>query len=434
MDAATRATLRELRPLIARVMPGILDEFYAHAVTYPEVARLFPDQAIMRHAMDMQIKHWDVIAAAAFDASYVASVTRVGQTHHRLGLEPQWYIGGYSFLLSALQQAVELDGGAGWFVWRTPAQRAKKAIQLAAITQAALLDMDLALSVYLSAGRREKAELISRLLGASFQNTIETVSAASVQFQATAQALAQTASTAEQLANSTASTSVTVSSNVQSIASASDRLVGSSTEIAKQVDEVDRIIKLALQQVAKTDLSISNLSQMTNQIDGVIKIITEIAEQTNLLALNATIEAARAGVAGRGFAVVAQEVKLLATQTTQATEEIGAQIAQVTATFRDTMAAIKEIFATIRRSSEVSAAITVTIEQQSVATQEISHSVRNIAGDVSAVAANMDKVSAGAADTGTASDQLLISAQALAGESLRLKNEVENFLAAVRAA
>ena len=66
-----------------------------------------------------------------------------------------------------------------------------------------------------------------------------------------------------------------------------------------------------------------SLVEEAKKIGEVVNLIQDIAEQTNLLALNATIEAARAGESGKGFAVVASEVKNLASQTANATEQIG---------------------------------------------------------------------------------------------------------------
>ena len=86
-------------------------------------------------------------------------------------------------------------------------------------------------------------------------------------------------------------------------------------------------------------------------------LINSIASQTNLPALNATIEAARAGEAGKGFAVVASEVKNLANQTSKATEEIGAQIADMQQVTHHVVDAIETIGGTIAEISTIAAAI-----------------------------------------------------------------------------
>jgi hypothetical protein len=115
IDSATRATLREMRPLFAKVLPEVLDGFYVQVSKTAAVGSMFSNPQHMRHAKDMQIKHWDVIAAAEYGEAYLQSVNRIGETHNKLGLEPRWYIGGYSFIIAGVLRAIETGVSAGWF-------------------------------------------------------------------------------------------------------------------------------------------------------------------------------------------------------------------------------------------------------------------------------------------------------------------------------
>jgi methyl-accepting chemotaxis protein len=165
-----------------------------------------------------------------------------------------------------------------------------------------------------------------------------------------------------------------------------------------------------------------------------VRLIEEIASQTNLLALNATIEAARAGEAGKGFAVVASEVKTLATQTSRATEEITSQISAVQAATQNSVQAIDRIGETIRSISSISGSIAAAVEEQTAATREIARNVEHAAQGTGHVTENIQAVSQAASQTGEAAAGVLGSAEDLARQSDQLRNELERFVAAVRAA
>lgn len=229
-----------------------------------------------------------------------------------------------------------------------------------------------------------------------------------------------------------ASASNTASANVESVSAAGHELSASIREIARQVEQSTAIARAAVAEAAETNRKVEGLSSSANRIGEVISLINGIASQTNMLALNATIESARAGKAGQGFAVVAHEVKTLAGQTAQATDDIAQQISAVQDGTRAMVEAIHAIANTITRIDSFSASIAGAIEEQGTVTGEIARNVEAASQGVREVSTSVSEVAEAAAETGRMARDVFSIAESLKTHSRSLEGEVERFLAKIR--
>ena len=224
----------------------------------------------------------------------------------------------------------------------------------------------------------------------------------------------------QELSHNTATSASDIQTQAVTIAAASDEMVSTTSNIAhscetaaassneckdlthNSVGLVEQAVENIRAQSERTKVNsahVANLAQQTQAIGSIVLTIDDIAAQTNLLALNAAIEAARAGEAGRGFAVVADEVRALASRTTQSTKEISDMIKSIQT---DTQSASDSIAISVQNMEQVAAdaknvkvvlndienrvtdinmqitQIATAAEEQTTATSEISNHMQNV--------------------------------------------------------
>jgi methyl-accepting chemotaxis protein len=282
--------------------------------------------------------------------------------------------------------------------------------------------------------KREALIALANRFDASVGRLVGLMASGSTELESTAQSMTGTAERTNQQATIVSSAATEASDRVQTVAAAAEELSSSISEISRQVAQSAEITTRAVDNARRTDTIVRALADGAKQIEHVAELISSIAGQTNLLALNATIEAARAGEAGRGFAVVAAEVKDLASQTAEATKEIGTRINQIQNATKEAVEAIQGITVTIEEVSVIATAIGSAIEEQGAATAEIARNVTQTAKATQDVTTNIGGVSAAANETGGAAGLVLTAASNLSKQAEQLSGEVNVFLAGVRAA
>jgi hypothetical protein len=429
LDADMLAQLPNVWRDIEGALPSLLDGFYRHLKAVPHLAAMIGDQ--QPRLVGAQTKHWQRLFSGRFDDSYEASARRISLTHHRIGLEPGWYIGGYSYVLrelgGVLLRAHRLRPGIA-------------ALRLRAATAVCLLDMDIAISVYqevLLADRQRRGDSLAAAIEAFSTAVADRLRQSATAGEALQQCAgeldaATTRSLREvELVNEAARQTA---DNVQAGAVATEELSASVREIGHQSMQSAEVARQASDDAGVVTLAMKSLADRANQIGDVVELINTIAAQTNLLALNATIEAARAGNAGRGFAVVASEVKALAGQTARATTEIASQIGQMQQATRETVDRVSVIARTIEQINGNAVSIASAVEQQTAATSEIARSMQDSSGNMQRVSGGIDQLRMVTEQVCTTGVALTRARESLAEQLAGLSDEIDRFLAGATAA
>jgi methyl-accepting chemotaxis protein len=235
---------------------------------------------------------------------------------------------------------------------------------------------------------------------------VATLSTASTQVSATAQSLSRgTSSQSASVEQATASLEQMTSSITQNAAN--------SQEMRDMAIQGARDAELSGKAVGETREAMEVIAEK-------ITIVEDIAYQTNLLALNAAIEAARAGEHGRGFAVVASEVRKLAERSQSAAREIGGLAGSSVRIAERSAASLTQLVPSIHKTAEL-------VQEVSAASNEQSSGVAQINQAMSL----LDQITQ---QNASAAEELSATAEELAGQAKTLRQRMEIFTLATRAA
>ena len=224
------------------------------------------------------------------------------------------------------------------------------------------------------------------------------------------------------------------STSIHAAATAAEQIATAIDEIARQSSQSSQVAGNAVVSARAAIDAVQALEGAANRMNEAGAVLNDIAERTNVLSLNATIEAARAGDSGKGFVVVAAEIKSLANRAGRTAKELAERVKAVASATGSVRTAFTGVSTALTQIETLSATTTRDITQQGATARTVVQGVHAAADGTDGIGRALGETNASVASAGhvvaqahTASDILTVQAQ-------ELRKQIDEFLAAIRAA
>ena len=388
--------LKSLRPIGEKNLPPLLDQLYEHFQNFPETRAMLQSPKHIENLKNAQASFFMDLLGGEYGDEYMASRLSVGRTHERIGLEPQWYIGAYSRYLNLIMPVV-------FEHFKDKPDQAME--HISSLVKMVFMDMSFAIDTYIEAMKDREEDLkqgfINNLdqFSSALSESVNAIVASATQQSATVNEQAASVQELSSTVTEVKQTSQQALEHAGAVIKSSDGAVIESKEGTDSVENAIEGMHDIQKQVESIADKILGLSEQTQQIGEIIQSVNEISEQSKLLALNAAIEAARAGEHGRGFSVVASEIRNLADQSKQATNQVRSILGEIQKATNSAVIATEEggkkvehgvglanragenihsLARAIAESADSARTITISAEQQNAGIEQISTAIQQI--------------------------------------------------------